>query len=347
MRPRIAIVGAGAIGSVVGGLLTRAGVDVTLVDQWADHVAAMQRDGLRLSIEGHDEITVPVRALQIHELQSVSEPFDMAFVAVKSYDTEWATHLIAPYLASDGVVVDFQNGINDERVAAIVGAERTLGCVITIGAGLYEPGHALRTDTRDLGFKVGELDGKVTDRARAIAELLQHVEGAEVTDNLWGERWAKLAVNCMANPIAGLTGYGSAEVRRRDDTRRVCVRLAAEAIEVGRAHGHEIDRVWGIPADRFVNAAAGIDSEQLDEELIAGAGALGEGRPSFLQDVIRKRRTEIDFLNGYVVERGREAEVPTPYNDAVVEVVHSFPVGQLVPDPANLDRLLEVIGDQG
>lgn len=347
MTPRIAIVGAGAIGSVVGGLLTRAGVDVTLVDQWADHVDAMQRDGLRLSIAGHDEITVPVRALQIHELQSVSEPFDMAFVAVKSYDTEWATHLIAPYLASDGVVVDFQNGINDERVAAIVGTDRTLGCVITIGAGLYEPGHALRTDTRELGFKVGELDGKVTDRARDIAELLQHVEGAEVTDNLWGERWAKLAVNCMANPIAGLTGYGSAEVRRRDDTRRVCVRVAAEAIEVGRAHGHEIDRVWGIPADRFVNAAAGIDTEQLDEELIAGAGALGEGRPSFLQDVIRKRRTEIDFLNGYVVERGREAEVPTPYNDAVVEVVHSFPVGQLVPDPANLDRLLEAIGDQG
>ena len=342
MTPRIGIIGAGAVGSVVGGLLTEAGVDVTLIDQWAEHVEAMKRQGLRLSIEGRGDVTIPVEALHISELQSLSEPFDLAFVAVKSYDTEWATHLIAPYLQPDGVV-DFQNGINDERVAAIVGRERTLGCVITIGAGLYEPAHALRTDTRDLGFTVGELDGNVSDRAQEIVDLLNHVEGSQVMSNLWGERWAKLAVNCMANPIAGLTGYGSAEVRRRDDTRAICVRIAAEAIVVGRAHGHEIDAVWGIPADQFVDAAAGRNVSELDDQLIAGAGALGEGRPSFLQDVIRKRRTEIDFLNGYVADRGREVEVPTPYNDAVVGVVHAFPVGELEPDPGNLERLLTAL----
>ena len=345
MPPRIGIIGAGAVGCVVGGLLTEAGVDVTLVDQWPEHVEAMRREGLRLSIAGHGDRTVPVTALHISELQSVDEPFDLAFVAVKSYDTEWATHLITPYLAPDGAVVDFQNGINDERVAAIAGPERTLGCVITIGAGLYEPAHALRTDTRDLGFTVGELDGTITDRAQEIADLLTPVAGSHVTANLWGERWAKLAVNCMANPIAGLTGYGSAEVRQRADTREICVRIAAEAIAVGRAHGHEIDSVWGIPAERFVDAAAGRNVRELDDALIAGAGALGEGRPSFLQDVMRRRRTEIDFLNGYIADRGREVEVPTPYNDAVVDVVHAFPVGTLDPDPANLDRLLRVLGE--
>ena len=343
MAARIGIIGAGAIGSVVGGLLAKAGVDVTLVDQWADHIEAIKRDGLRLSIAGHDDTTVDVKALQISELQSVSDRFDLAFVAVKSYDTEWATQLITPYVTDQGCVVDFQNGINDERVAAIAGRERTLGCVITIGAGLYEPGHALRTDTRELGFKVGELDGSVTDRAQELVELLNHVEGSELTTNLWGERWAKLAVNCMANPIAGLTGYGSAEVRRRDDTREVCVRVAAEAIEVGRAHGHEIDGVWGIAADKFIDAVQGRNVEQLSAELIAGADTMGEGRPSFLQDVLRKRRTEIDFLNGYVSDRGRQAEVPTPYNDAVVEVVRSFPVGELAPDPANLERVFAAL----
>ena len=343
MAARIGIIGAGAIGSVVGGLLAKAGVDVTLVDQWADHIEAIKRDGLRLSVAGHDDTTVEVKALQISELQAVSDPFDLAFVAVKSYDTEWATQLITPYVTDEGCVVDFQNGINDERVAAIAGRERTLGCVITIGAGLYEPGHALRTDTRELGFKVGELDGSVTDRAQEIVELLNHVEGSELTTNLWGERWAKLAVNCMANPIAGLTGYGSAEVRRRDDTREVCVQVAAEAIEVGRAHGYEIDGVWGIAANKFVDAAQGRNVEQLSAELIAGADAMGEGRPSFLQDVLRKRRTEIDFLNGYVSDRGREAEVPTPYNDAVVEVVRSFAVGELEPDPANLERVFAAL----
>ena len=112
----------------------------------------------------------------------------------------------------------------------------------------------------------------------------------------------------MANAVAGLSGYGSGEVRARDDTRWLCIRIAAEVIEVGRAHGHEIDGVWGIDAQRFVNVANGDDSTQLDAELIAGAQALGAGRPSLLQDVIRGRRVEIDALNGWVADRGQDVE---------------------------------------
>src|SRR5438552_12747872 len=134
----IGILGAGAIGSVVGGLLTKAGRDVTLIDQWPEHVEAMKAKGLRLSGTIGDFV-VPVKALHIHELQSVREPFDAIFIAVKSYDTEWATAMPLSYVKPDGVVVDFQNGINDERVAAIAGKHRTLGCVITISAGMYEP----------------------------------------------------------------------------------------------------------------------------------------------------------------------------------------------------------------
>src|SRR5439155_1702543 len=165
---RIGIVGAGAIGSVVGGLLTKAGQDVTLIDQWPEHVAAMREHGLRLSGTCGEHV-VKVKACHLHEAQAIEEPFDAVFVAVKSYDTEWATALAVRHVRPDGVVVDFQNGINDERVAAIAGRGRTLGCVITIGAGMYEPGHATRTDTGKIGFKIGELDGQDTRRARAIS----------------------------------------------------------------------------------------------------------------------------------------------------------------------------------
>jgi len=121
MSYRIGIIGVGAIGGVVGGMLTRAGHDVTLIDQWPDHVEAMKKVGLRLSGTCGEHL-IPVRALLIHELQSVAEPFDAVFVAVKSYDTEWAVALGLQYLKKpDGVVVDFQNGINDERVAAVAG----------------------------------------------------------------------------------------------------------------------------------------------------------------------------------------------------------------------------------
>ncbi len=341
---RIGIIGAGAIGGVVGGMLTRAGYDVTLFDHWAAHIEAMQRRGLRLSGPLIGDIRAPVKAMHLYEAQALDEPFDIGIVAVKSYDTEWASAFIAPLVRDDGAIIDFQNGINDDRVAAVVGRERTLGCVITIGAGLYEPGHCIRTDTRTLGFKIGELDGADSDRARGIAAMMNRVAGAEPTTNLRGERWGKLAVNCMANPIAGLSGYGSGEVRSRDDTRWLCIRIAAEVVEVGRAHGHQIDSVWGIDAQRFVDVAHGADPTQLDAELIAGAQALGEGRPSFLQDVLRGRRVEIDALNGWVVEQARQVEVPTPVNEAVAEVVRSFPVGRLHPTPSNLASILSRLG---
>ena len=342
MTTRIGIIGVGGIGGIVGGMLTRAGHDVTLIDQWPEHVDKMKRDGLKITTRD-GEWVVPVKALHIHEVQTIAEPLDMGFLAVKSYDTEWATCLIMGYVKADGPIVDFQNGMNDERVAAVAGAERTLGCVITIGAALYEPGHAIRTDTNQVGFKIGELDGRDTPRAREIAGIMNSVEHTKVTTNLWGERWGKLAVNCMANAIAGLTGLGSAELRTDPDARRVSIHIAAEAIEVARALGHEVEPLFGIDSQRFVDAVARKDFEGLETDMTAGAQSLAGGRPSFLQDVMKGRRTEIDYLNGYVSERGREAGVPTPFNDAILRTVHSFPTGTLTPDMKNLAPLVSML----
>ncbi|MGH7355613.1 MAG: ketopantoate reductase family protein [Candidatus Rokuibacteriota bacterium] len=343
MLNRIGIIGAGAIGCVVGGLLTKAGHDVTLIDQWPEHVEAMRQQGLRLS-GAIDDVTVKVRALHLHEAQRITEPFDAAFIAVKSYDTEWATALAVRHLAEpDGVVVDFQNGINDERVAAVAGRHRTLGCVILIGAGLYEPGHALRTDAGKSGFKIGELDGRDTERARVLARLMSAVAETQVTTNLWGERWSKLALNCMANPLAGLSGLGTAEVRTDPGTRRLMVMIGAEAIRVGRACGHEIEPIFGITAQRFVDAAEGRGLAEVEADISRDAGTRSGGRPSMLQDVMRGRRTEVDYLNGYVVEQGARVGVATPLNTAVVAAVKAFPVGAITPDPSNLAPLLAML----
>ena len=340
---RIGIIGAGAIGSVVGGMLTKAGRDVTLIDQWPEHVETMRRQGLRLSGSCGDHV-IRVKAIHVHELQSVTQPFDAAFVAVKSYDTEWATALALPYLARpDGVVVDFQNGINDERVAAVAGRGRTLGCVITIGAGLYEAGHAMRTDTQTVGFKIGELDGKDTERARRLAEVMNDVAGAKVTTNLFGERWSKLTVNCMANPLAGLSGLGSAEIRSEPGPARIAIQVAAEAISVGRGCGFEVEPIYGIETQRFVDAAAGRETDKLLADMAAGAKSLAGGRPSMLQDVMRGRRTEIDYLNGYVVDQGRRVGVKTPFNEMVVQLVHEHGVGTLKPSPKNLEPLTRML----
>ena len=340
---RIGIIGAGAIGSVVGGMLTKAGHDVTLIDQWPEHVETMRKNGLRLSGTCGDHV-IPVKALHIYEAQAISEPFDAVFISVKSYDTEWATHLGVQYLKKpNGVVVDFQNGINDERVAAIAGRERTLGSVITIGAGMYEPGHAMRADTGAIGFKIGELDGKDTERARELARIMSDVAVAKVTTNLFGERWSKLTVNCMANPIAGLSGLGTAEVRTRPEPRLIAIYVGGEVVKVGRVCGFEVEPIYGIAAQRFVDAYEGRGLAEVEADVAAEGARRGGGRPSLLQDVMRGRRTEIDYLNGYVCDQGRRRGVKTPVNDAIVETVRSYGVGQLKPDPKNLEPILKAL----
>jgi 2-dehydropantoate 2-reductase len=342
-KTRIGIIGAGAIGCVVGGLLAKAGHDVTLVDQWPEHVAQIKNGGLRLSGSCGEHL-VPVGALHLHELAQVREPFEVVFVAVKSYDTEWATQLAVDHLRRpDGVVVDFQNGINDHRVAAVAGRERTLGCVILIGAGMYEPAHAIRTDRGSAGFKIGEHDGRDTPRAHRLAAIMSEVAPATVTNNLWGERWSKLALNCMLNPLAGLSGLGTAEVRSDPVTRRLAAHLGAEVVRVGSARGHRIEPILGIPASRFAEADGTAAIETLGREIAADAKSRTGGRPSMLQDVMKERRTEIDYLNGFVATEGRTMSVLTPFNDAVVAAFHAHAIGQLRPDPRNLQPLARLL----
>ena len=342
MTPRIAIIGAGAVGCLLGGRLTKAGHNVTLIDQWPEHVEVMKQRGLRLGGPDGEE-TIRVRALHVHELQREASPFYAVFVAVKGYDTEWATHLAVRYLdPSDGIVVGYQNGVNDQRIAAIAGRERTLGCVTLLDAGLVGPGYAARTDSGRLGFKLGELDGADTLRARALVAVLNDVAPAAVTTNLWGERWSKLTLNCMANPLAALTGLGTAEVRTDPDARRLAVHLGAEAIQVGRALGHEVEPIWGIAPYRFVDAAAGWGMSELEDDISHDAKSRGSGRPSMLQDVLRGRRTEIDSLNGLVVAEGRRVGVATPLNAAVVRLFHERGL-DVAPDPSQLEPLLAML----
>ena len=340
MFDRIAVMGVGAIGSVIGGYLTRAGHDVTLIDLWADHVEAMRRDGLRITALDED-FTVPVKAIHLGEVCNISEPFDAVFLSVKSYDTVWATHFILPYVKPRGIMVSAQNAVNDELIGPIVGFTRELGCVVTLGAGLYEPGHANRTSTPGRhAFTLGETTGMATQRVAALAELMTPVGPTKVTTNLWGERWAKLATNSMANPVCSLTGLGSAAVRQTAGVVEISVKIASEVARVGKALGVEVEPISGIPAESYEQAEDAQVMEEVTTQLAESAKELGEGRPSMFQDVLKGRRTEIEYLNGYVAARGKEVGVPTPVNEAITELVKRIERGELQPDISNA-RYLE------
>ena len=157
--------------------------------------------------------------MHLTEVQSLSKqrPIDIAIVSSKSYDTEWSTVLIRPYLSTDGFVVSAQNSINEETIARVVGWGRTVGCVVgnNFGVDLYEPGCVRRTMPRDFNttsIYVGEAHGRVTAaRRRSCATCSRRSTAPPSTTNLWGERWSKLCVNGMRNGVSAATGMSGNE----------------------------------------------------------------------------------------------------------------------------------------
>jgi 2-dehydropantoate 2-reductase len=340
----IVVVGAGALGGHVGGYLTRNGERVTFVDPWPEHVGTMRRDGLTLRGQTAPEnFTVPVKAIHLTELQESikSQPFDLAFVAMKSYDTVWATEMIKPYLAPDAFVVSLQNSINEERIASVVGWGKTVGCIAAtiavelVGPGLVQRNVALGGDKR-LIFRVGEPHGRITPRVEEVAQMLKCVDSAKATDNLWGERWSKLIVNAMRNPVSAATGRGGNANDRDPHTRLLAIRIASEAIKVGLAHGYQLEDVYKMDPMRVKAAGEGDKAE-----LAYCEGVLMENmkfrnddqRPSMGQDIQKGRRTEIDYINGLVVEKAREMGIETPANDGIIEAVRKIERGLAKPGP--------------
>ena len=336
---KLAVLGVGAIGSNIGAYLARAGRDITLIDMWPAHVEEMKRGGLKVTAQD-EEFTVRVKAVHLGDVCSLHEQFDAVFLSVKSYDSVWAAKFIEPYLKPAGVLVPAQNSINEEWVAPVIGYTRTIGCVVTLGAGLYEPGHVLRTSSPSRpSFAVGELNGMITPRVHELVKVLSSVGPAHATANLWGDRWAKLTVNSMANAIAGVTGMNSAEMRTSPDVFSITVKIAGEALTVAQTLGVQVEPVGGIPAKAYLDAARGVGLEELRNKWVEAGRSIGAGRPSLLQDMMKGRRTEVDYLNGYVVRKGREVGVPTPMNEAIVEVAKRMEAGELKQGPDNLKLL--------
>lgn len=347
MAKRLAFVGAGAVGGYVGGHLARAGLDVTLIDPWPEHIEYIKHNGIQLSGTQGDH-TVRVNALHLHEVQSLfKQPVDIAFICTKSYDTEWATTLIKQYLAPTGFVVSLQNSINEDRIANIVGWGKVVGCIAsTIGVDAFKAGHVMRTlqpgGATYTIFRVGEIHGRITPRIQEVADMLSNVDSAKTTTNLWGERWSKLTMNSMGNGISACTGLNSKGMTALESTRRLSIRLGGEAIKVGLALGYELELIRGLPPEKWIRASEGAPDamEEIEGIMLNGMKRMtDEGRPSTGQDMLKGRRTEIEFINGLVAARGQEVGVPAPTHVKLTEVVQKVERGVLEASPDVINGL--------
>jgi 2-dehydropantoate 2-reductase len=351
MQKRIVIVGTGALGGYIGGNLAHNGSDVTFIDMWPQNLEAIRTRGLDLDgVTAEEKFSVKTdQVLLLDDIKDLGKgrPVDIAFIAVKSYDTERVTRAIKPFLAPDGYAVSLQNCINEDVIAGIVGADKTLGVIASIiSVELYEAGRirrmAAKGGDKHTVFRLGEVNGAVSERVNELVKLFSLIDSTKATTNLFGERWSKLIQNGMRNGVAAATGLTSGDCDRNESPRRFAIKVGGEGVRVANALGIKLVGLGGMVPERLALASEGDAAAMAEVEAImiartASNPRAGIQRPSMAQDMQKGRRTEIEFMNGYIAAKGKEVGIATPYNLKLVDLVMRVQSGELKPSANILD----------
>jgi len=286
----VAIVGAGAVGCYFGGMLARGGLPVTLIGR-AQHVDAIHRDGLFLERSDFKDFVKVHADTRIEAIQEAT----IVLLCVKTIDTESAAAAIAPNLRDGALLVSFQNGVdNAERIYATTGI-RAIPAVVYVACAMTGPGRVRHYGRGDIVIGGAPRISAVCDRTQIPCR---------VSDNIAGELWTKLVMNCAYNAISAVTQAQYILIKDDPLTLDVMKELIAEVVAVGVAAGVVLP-----DADRLTDAALKLGD------------AMANATSSTAQDLARGRRTEIDSLNGYVARRGRELGVRTPVNSTLHALV--------------------------
>ena len=299
--PKVAVVGAGAIGGLFGGLLREGGLDVTLIDRWADHVETIKSRGLRLVGHGGAR-DIPIAATT--DAAAVG-PVDVVIVQTKAMHCVAAVETARPLFGPDTVAVSFQNGLgNEENIGSVIGMEKVLGGVTAQGAIVTGPG--VVHNFSDLPSYIGELTGGLSERATRIAEAFS-AAGLEThaSAELRKVMWKKYLANVALSAASGSTNLSSQEMMAIPELRAVCIGAMEEAALVAAAEGI---------------ALSDAEKREILAPLISAEGT-GASKSSLCADLLNERPTEIDTIAGAVVRLGAVHGIATPINQTLVAVV--------------------------
>ncbi|MGV2882766.1 ketopantoate reductase family protein [Paenibacillus taichungensis] len=327
---RIAILGAGSLGTIAGAYIAAGGQDVELIDVYQAHVDALNQTGAQIT--GTTDFQAKVKAITPDDM---SGTYDLVLLLTKQLYNESVLQDLLPYLDDQSVVLSLQNGIPEEKVASIVGRERVIAGSVEFGATFIEPGVSRLTTEfnrfKQYAFQIGELNGETTERIKQIKSILDLVGGTHISDNLVGTKWSKLLIN---NAFSGLSAALNVEygvVLDHDISIVSAVRIADETIKVGHANGVKFATMGGFDIESLE-----IQSDKDIPERIETLRILMESsrllKASMLQDLEKQRQTEIDYINGVVPRSASGKQISIPYNDMVVRLVKQAEESQTVPD---------------
>ncbi|MEO2213093.1 ketopantoate reductase family protein [Paenibacillus amylolyticus] len=342
---RIAIVGAGSLGTIVGAYLADGGMDVELIDAYQEHVDALNQAGAKVT--GTTEFKAKVKAITPDQK---SGQYDLVLLLTKQLYNDSILQELLPFLKEDSMVCSLQNGIPEEKVASIVGEKRVIAGSVEFGATFIRPGVSSLTieytQFKQYAFQIGELNGEITERIQRVKSVLDLVGGTHISDNLVGTKWSKLLIN---NAFSGLSAALNGEYGEIIDHEAGIVsaaHIADETIKVARANGVTLVKMNG-----FDISSLELNNEEDIPERVKTLRYVMEPsrllKASMLQDLEKNRKTEIDYINGVVSSRAEGTGIATPYNDLVVKLVKSAEETQTVPDfDTNIKAFEELLSVQ-
>jgi 2-dehydropantoate 2-reductase len=333
------------LGTILGALITKSGRDVLLVDADEGIVAALNQQGA--TITGFLELTVPVKAVTPSQVEG---QYDLVILLTKQTINDIVLNQLRPHLHEDSTVCTLQNGIPEESVAAALGASRTVGGTVLFGATWQAPGVSALTSSFDgvqkAAFEIGELNGGSTKRIRAVAEVLSAVGGVRIVDDLMGVRWAKLLANATFSGMSAALGCSFGDVLENPDAMFVLAHVADECVKTCRASGHRLEDAKGLGFETLEFKPG----ETLEDKMPFYRSIWGPHvrlKASMLQDLQKGRKTEIPYINGHVCLKGKQHNVPTPYNDLVARLVREAEALKHVPDfKTNLEIVKQFVRDR-
>lgn len=334
MSEPILIWGAGAIGGTLGAAFIRAGNEVIFVDNVREHVDAINEKGLKI-VGPIFENVVQAKACLPEELEGT---YARTFLCVKAHHTEDAAHMLVEHLASDGYVVSAQNGLNERVISRIVGEHRVIGCFVNFGADYLEPGVVQYSGHG--AVVIGELDGRFTDRAEDIYDLMKQFEPkALITNNIWGFLWGKLIYGALLFGTA-LTNDSIADVLDNPTARPVLRRLALEVATVAAINNIKPEAFDGFDPSAFGPLATLEQTNKSFDDMSVHNRKSVKSHSGIWRDLaVRKRKTEVDAQVLPVVEIGQESRVPTPLAARVISMIHEIEEGKRALAMANIEEL--------
>ena len=329
---RIAIYGAGSLGTILGAYISKAGVEIELINRNKAHIEALQTKGAHIT--GTVEFTQPVVAYTPDQMNG---EYDVIFLMTKQQHNAEVVTMIKDYLAADGALVTFQNGLPEVQIAEILGEERVLGCTVAWGATLQGPGVCELTSAPDaLSFSLGAISPKKNKHFDKIKEVLEHMGTVDVEENFIGTRWSKLLINASFSGMSAVLGCTFGEAAAPRESRKIVQALIKECIDVCAKGGIRIEPVQGKDIVKLLDYHNPIKKAVAYMIIPIAIRKHAKLKASMLQDIEKGKLTEVDAINGAVCDYGKKVGFPTPANDKVVEIIHKIEKGELKPSFENL-----------